>query len=93
MHGEHADEAHGASDHGGATNDCGDDCLDAGESLVDVRNNKSSEKDAGNHVGASAVWEFALALAPAATAGGVDPPPVIRVPRARLHAVHCVYRD
>jgi hypothetical protein len=93
MHGEHADQGHDAPGHGGAAGDCGDDCLDAGDSLVDLRGYKSSEKDAGDHVGAATVLAFALPLVTAAKPGGVDPPAVVPLPRARLHALHCVYRD
>ena len=92
-HGDPADNKHDASGHGDAAGDCGDDCLDAGESLVDARNFKSSTKDADDNFSvAVGAWQ-AITLACEAATGGVDPPAVSPVPSARLHAIHCVYLD
>jgi hypothetical protein len=93
MHGETAEHGHGASGHGGASGDCGEDCLDADESVVDARSVTSPAKDAGDYVGIIAASDCTFSVTHASVPGHVDPPPITPVPRARLHARLCVYLD
>ncbi len=93
MHGENAAAGHGTAGHAPGSGDCGDDCLDADESLVDARSVKSSSKDSGEILAIAALAQDPTGLVFAASTGGVDPPPVVPVPRERLHAIHCVYLD
>ena len=92
-HGEQSHAEHAASGHGDTGGDCGDDCLDADESLVDARGVKTASKDVGdNPVVAGALPETVELAAPFPVAAA-DPPPDLRVPRERLHALNCVYLD
>ncbi len=90
MHGEH--QGHGDG-HAAAASDCGDDCRDSGDSLVDARGVKTTSKDVGETAAIPLALRDAVDLHVACETTGLDPPRQHPIPRQRLHARICVYLD
>lgn len=92
-HGEASDAVQAAAGHSPAASDCGDDCRDGGDSLIDARGFKSTSKDAGDVLAVPFAPRHFVKLRIAAQTTGVDPPRHHPVPHERPHALFCVYLD
>jgi hypothetical protein len=90
MHRGHGDDVAG---HAAVGSDCGDDCGDSGDSLVDARGFKSTSKDAGDVLAVPFARRDFAQLRVAARTTGLDPPRHNPVRRERPHALFCVYLD
>ena len=91
-HAAHDGTMHDAAGHSSVTSDCGDDCSNAGDTLVDARSTKST-KDAGESAALPVdSGRFVDTVAIARTTG-LDPPRLPPVPGRRPHALFCVYLD
>lgn len=91
-HGDAMGSMHAAG-HSSGAGDCGDDCRDTGDSLVDARGYKPTSKDAGDAAAIPVVpWDI-VDRHVASRATGLDPPRQHPVPRQRPHAIFCVYLD
>ena len=90
--GQHGD-THDTADHSPVTSDCGDDCSNAGDSLVDVRSTKSTTKDAGESAALAVDRRLFGDTVAIARTTGLDPPRQQPVSPQRPHALFCVYLD
>lgn len=91
-HAAHNGAMHDAADHASVTSDCGDECSESGDSLVDARSTKST-KDAGESAALPVDRRIFAETVAIARTTGLDPPRLYPVPAQRPHALFCVYLD